>query len=97
MAMTRPILLPTMRRKRGNPNWGNPILPKSAAGATEFEKQECQLGLTKETYVGSNELRKWCERHRNQSYIPEWLLEAWGIEADSLFGPERRGKTYWRV
>jgi hypothetical protein len=54
--------------------------------ATEFEKQVRSLGLSKETCAGSSELRKWCENHRNQSYIPEWLLEAWGITLDLSYG-----------
>jgi len=24
-------------------------------------------------------LRNWCERNKNRCYIPEWLLEEWGI------------------
>jgi len=70
-------------RKRGNPNWGQPI-QHIAAVATEFEKQVHELRLTRETWAGSAELRKWCELHRNQCYIPEWLLDLWGIEVDAL-------------
>ena len=81
--MAKSILLSPIRRKRGNPNWGQPMRHVPAA-ATEFEKQVQQLRLTKETCVGSAELRKWCERHRNQCYIPEWLLDLWGIEVDAL-------------
>jgi hypothetical protein len=83
--MAKSIVLPAMRRKRGNPNWGNPI-QRIPVTATEFEKQVRSLGLTKETCAGSSELREWCERHRNQSYIPEWLLEAWGIMVDLSYG-----------
>jgi hypothetical protein len=91
-SMPKAIVLPSMGRKRGNPNWGRPILFIPAA-ATEFEKQLRRLGLTRETCRGSTDLRKWCERNRNRCYIPEWLLDAWDIEVDSLFGPERRGKV----
>ena len=83
--MAKSILLPPMHRKRGNPNWGRPIGPIPVA-ATEFEKQVRRLGLTKETYTGSTDLRKWCEGHRNQCYIPESLLEAWGITVDLSYG-----------
>jgi hypothetical protein len=72
-----------MHYKRRNPNWGKPI-PHIPAAATEFEKQLRKLGLTKETCAGSTDLREWCERHRNQCYIPEWLLKSWGIEVDAL-------------
>jgi hypothetical protein len=84
--MVKQFLLPAMRRKRGNPNWGKQMPSIPAAAATEFEKQLRQLGLTKETCAGSTELRKWCEINRNRCYIPERLLEAWGISVDSLFG-----------
>jgi hypothetical protein len=81
--MAKPSILPPIGRKRGNPNWGKPI-PPVPAGATEFEKQVQKLGLRKETCVASTELRKWCERNRNQCYIPEWLLTEWNIEVDAL-------------
>jgi len=44
-----------MKRKRGNPNWGNPIPPVPAL-LTEFEKQVRQMGLTKHKYIASLEL-----------------------------------------
>jgi len=81
--MAKSMVLPTMHRKRGNPRWGK-AGPLPPASATEFEMQVHRLGLTKETWVGSTELRKWCERYRNQCYIPEWLLDFWGIEVDAL-------------
>ena len=42
-----------------------------------------QLQLTPETYTSSAVLRNWCERNRNRFYIPEWLLDAWGIAVDA--------------
>jgi hypothetical protein len=71
-------------RKRGNPNWGRPMLPVPAL-ATEFELQIRQLQLTAEMYTSSAELHTWCERNRNRLYIPEWLLEEWGITVDPNF------------
>ena len=71
-----------MLRKRGNPNWGRPMLPAPAL-ATAFEMQVRQLQLTPETYVLSDRLRIWCEENRNQYYIPEWLLKAWNISVNS--------------
>jgi hypothetical protein len=70
-------------RKRGNPNWGRPIpLP---ALSTEFELRVRHLLLTPEMYASSRELRIWCERNKNRVYIPEWLLEKWGITVDAIF------------
>jgi len=71
-------------RKRGNPNWGRPI-PLGPALATEFDLQVRQLQLTARMYTSSAELRAWCERNRNRFYVPEWLLEEWGITVDLNF------------
>jgi len=49
---------------------------------TEFEKQVRKLGLTELNYVGSDELKLWCERNKNRGYIPEWLLMHWGLSVD---------------
>jgi hypothetical protein len=44
-----------------------------------------RLGLTKAEYVGSNELKLWCAHNRNRVYVPEWLLEAWGMQVELIF------------
>jgi hypothetical protein len=68
------------QRRRGNPGWGKlPMVPPPDT-PTEFDICIEQLGLCQEDYVASALLRTWCERHRNQCYIPEWLLKEWGIE-----------------
>ncbi len=84
--MVKPFVFPPVRRRRGNPNWssGRPAQVAPAA-ATEFEVEVRKLGLTKDTYAASSELRNWCEHNRNRCYIPEWLLGAWGIPQDSIF------------
>ena len=71
-----------MPNKRGNPNWGRPMPPVSIL-CTEFEMQVRQLRLAPEHYIASARLRSWCERNRNQYYIPEWLLKAWNISVNS--------------
>jgi hypothetical protein len=72
------------RRRRGNPNWGQP--PQSLrALPTEFEILVKRLGLAKLEYVSSPDLKRWCEHNRNRVYIPEWLLEAWGIQVEAIF------------
>ena len=82
--MARPTNPPTLR-KRGNPNWGKKVMVPPAA-ATEFEIEMRRLGLTRQTWASSTELRKWCEHNKNRCYIPEWLLEAWRIVPDSNDG-----------
>jgi len=82
--MSRRITLLGTKRRRGNPNWGQPRQGPPAV-PTEFEMQVKRLGLTKPEYTASDELRRWCERNRNRVYIPEWLLEAWGMRVEPLF------------
>ena len=84
-AMAKPFSLPTMARKRGNPNWGR-AQPFPPAAATEFDIQVRQLGLTKQTCADSAELRTWFEHNRNRCYIPEWLLNEWEIPVNPNFG-----------
>ena len=70
--------------KRGNPDWGKPLLPIPSL-VTEFETQVARLGLRTPDYVGSLELKRWCERNRNRVYIPEWLLKEWEMLVDLNF------------
>ena len=82
--MARLIVLPGAKRKRGNPNWGKSTRPLPAL-LTEFEMQVARLGLPKAQYVTSAPLKRWCERNRNRCYVPEWLLEAWGLTVEATF------------
>jgi hypothetical protein len=50
--------------------------------ATAFEAEVRRLGLDMQTCTSSKKLRLWCERNKNRCYIPEWLLERWGISVD---------------
>ena len=87
--MAIPAALPATTRKRGNPNWGRPI-PPGPTLPTEFELRIRQLQLTAEMYTSSRDLRAWCEQDRNRLYVPEWLLEEWGITVDLNFGAVAR-------
>jgi hypothetical protein len=73
--------LAMVHRNKGNPNWGRP-LPSAPVVATEFESVALRLGLTKETYSSSIQLRTWCQRNVNRCYVPEGLLKEWGIIPD---------------
>jgi len=46
-----------------------------------------ELGLNQQDYVSSAQLRSWCEHNRNHFYIPEWLLQEWGIHVELSYGP----------
>jgi hypothetical protein len=73
-----------MTRKRGNPNWGKPEPTGPVAPSmTEFEQTVLTFNLLPEDYVRSTRLREWVNRKKNSKYVPELLLEAWGIEIDS--------------
>jgi len=72
-------------RRRGNPNWGQPMQPVMAS-PTEFEQLVKQLRLTPQNYANSVELKRWCQRNKNRCYIPERLLEEWGIEVEVSYG-----------
>jgi hypothetical protein len=87
--MAIPVALAAAKRKRGNPNWGRPIAP-SLALPTEFEMRVRQLQLMAAMYTSSVELRTWCEQNMNRLYVPEWLLEEWGITVDLNFGAVAR-------
>ena len=81
--MTAPVVL---TRKRGNPDWGRPhsfipVLP------TEFEKEVQRIHLAIEAYASSPQLKRWCELNCNRVYVPEWLLEEWGITVHIEFSP----------
>ena len=74
-----------MAKRRGNPNWGRPVRAVPAL-PSQFELLIHQLKLRPEMYISSRELRVWCERNRNHSYIPEWLIEEWELVVDITFG-----------
>lgn len=82
--MARFIALPSPKRGRGSRNWGRLPRPLPAL-LTEFEMRAEELGLTKAQYVTSAQLRRWCEGNRNRCYVPEWLLEAWGLTVEATF------------
>lgn len=69
---------------RGNPNWGKPLLPAPVL-LTEFDVQVRKLRLTRNKYVSSVELRRWCYHNCNRVYVPEWLLAEWGIHVEDIF------------
>jgi hypothetical protein len=73
-----------MNRRHEGSNWGSgsPVLVPPAM-PTAFETRATELSLTADTYFESLELRRWCQDNRNKSYIPEWLLKAWGISVNS--------------
>ena len=68
--------------KRGNPNWLKLLQPIPDV-PTEFEIEVARLGLMQSEY--SMELKSWCDLNRNRVYVPEWLLDEWGMEVELNF------------
>jgi hypothetical protein len=71
--------------RRGNRNWGK-LLPPAPSVLTEFEMQVARLGLKRSEYSASVALRRWCERNHSRVYVPEWLLDEWGMHVETSFG-----------
>jgi len=81
--VVKPFVQPAVNRNRESLNWSSgQIAPVGPAGPTEFESLARHLRLTPQTWAGSTELRRWCERNRNRCYIPERLLALWKLEVN---------------
>ena len=73
-----------MAKRRGNPNWGKPEMNGPVSPTiTEFEQVTCEFNLQPDQYITSTRLREWASRNKNSKFIPEPLLEAWGLEVES--------------
>jgi hypothetical protein len=68
-----------LRIKRKS-NWDNPIgaIPVTP---TSFEEMVRRLKLSEKEYRSSIPLREWAQEHKDSKYVPQHLLDAWGIEA----------------
>jgi len=71
--------------KRGNPDWGKPLLPIPAL-VTEFEMEIARRRLKSQDHVASVALQRWCDRNRNRRYVPQWFLCEWGMKVETDFG-----------
>lgn len=72
-------------RKRGNPNWGQPVNHRVAVVPSAWEKFIAHIGLTKAdeaTLAQRADVRRWALKHVRKHYIPEPLLEAMGIAVE---------------
>jgi hypothetical protein len=80
--------MPKQRFSIPKPNWASGTVgPLPPASETEFEKVVRRLRLRRDNYARSEELRGWCEQNRHRCYVPESLLELWGMTVD----PDSRG------
>jgi hypothetical protein len=67
-------------KRRGNPNWGKPDIGVPPAAPSAFEKFVKSLHLSPSQYQSSRVLREWVRKNKDQKYVPQELLEAFGFE-----------------
>ncbi len=72
-----------MAKRRGNPNWGKPEPFIVTATVSSFETVVKTLGLRPDQYQYSAELKDWVRKNKDQKYVPQDLLQAWGFTANT--------------
>lgn len=76
-----------MAKRRGNPNWGKATSSEmkwAPEKPTQFELEVARLKLPEREIVFSDSLRRWAKRNAHRRYVPEALLQAWGIIVDDI-------------
>jgi hypothetical protein len=68
-------------RNQRDSNWGKPY-GDSPITTTSFEEMVGRLKLSEKEYQSSIPLRQWAQKHKNNKYVPQDLLKAWGIEVN---------------
>jgi hypothetical protein len=65
-------------QNKGNQNWGKSggDIPNTP---TSFEEMVRRLNLSEKEYRSSVPLKEWAQEHKDSKYVPQDLLEAWGI------------------
>jgi hypothetical protein len=68
-------------RDKGNQNWGKvgAAIPKTP---TSFDEMVRRLNLSEKEYQSSILLKEWVQKNKDSKYVPQRLLEAWGIEVN---------------
>ena len=68
-------------RNQRDSNWGKPY-GDTPVTTTSFEEMVGRLKLSEKEYQSSIPLRQWAQKHKNNKYVPQDLLKAWGIEVN---------------
>lgn len=65
-------------RNKGNSSWGKPggEIPTTP---TSFDEMVRRLKLSEKEYRSSVPLKEWAQKHKDSKYVPQDLLEEWGI------------------
>ena len=66
--------------KKGNRNWGKPW-GDTPNTPTSFDEMVRRLNLSEKEYQSSIPLKEWVQKNKDSKYVPQRLLEAWGMEA----------------
>lgn len=76
---------PRVGKPRGNPLWCHKPEPFAVliVHLSGFEKKADELHLKPNQYALSLELREWARKSVKSRYVPEDLLEVWGIPIDN--------------
>lgn len=81
-----------MAKRKGNPNWGNfGKTAESVETKTAFEQFVTLNGIAPEQFERSTRLRAWAKKHKDHRYIPEHLLEVWGMTVSDRLSPFKIG------
>jgi hypothetical protein len=50
--------------------------------STSFEEMVKRLKLSEKEYRNSIPLKEWAQKNKDSKYVPQDLLEAWGMESE---------------
>lgn len=73
------------RKRRGNPNWGKPPSQYTPVIATKWEKLLKSIHLTEydtAAITRSPSVRAFVHKHKNNSYVLEWVLKSMGCTVE---------------
>lgn len=83
MANRKPVIngqAKTNKKRAGNPNWGKSYLADPViVNPSMFELAADQLRLKPNQYAHSEELQRWGRKNYTRYYVPQDLLEKWGL------------------
>jgi hypothetical protein len=84
------------RGSKRDTTYGQPMPPSAVQAAavelTEFEKLAARLNIPEGEWEKSEALRRFARKHASHRYVPESLLDKWGITVeDSILGVLKAG------
>jgi hypothetical protein len=78
------MTIDSMKKKRGNPNWGKLVVQSAAdVQPSLFEQIVRKRRLSPTSILVSIQLKEWVRKNKDQKYVPSDLLKASDFEAAS--------------